>query len=135
MNPPGALPIDAGLLARFRQAGTEIAWRPADAARRKTSRSGGTARIAHLNDEEARVELRLAERDSVLVVDSGPVGALVILLEADRRGATPALEALEAKADVGFPSGAIVAKWGSRSGAHSTLGVKDLVDVARYALR
>ncbi|HZY92419.1 MAG TPA: hypothetical protein VFG07_06580 [Thermoplasmata archaeon] len=135
MSSTAALAIDSGLLARFRQAGEGIAWRSATGSRRRAPAVAGTARIAHLNDEEARVEMRLAGTASTLVVESGPVGALVILLEADRRGVTPGLEAQEGKVDAAFPNGAIVARWGSRAGGHSTLGVKDLVDVARYALR
>jgi hypothetical protein len=135
VSPAAALPIDSGLLARFRQAISVPAWRPATGGRRKSSNPAGTARIAHLNDEEARVELRLAGAGSTLVVDSGPVGALVILLEADRRGAAPGLDAQEGKIDGAFPNGAIVARWDTRSGGRSILGIKDLVDVARYALR
>ena len=130
---PRALPIDPGLLARYRSAGAKIRWRPVP-SRRKAS-PAWRVRIAHLHDEEARVEESGRGRNVRVAVDSGPVGALVLLLEIDRRGSPTALGAAEAGRDPSFPSGAIVAAWGSGSVPEdSKLGLGDLVELARYAL-
>ncbi len=126
----GPLSIDAGLLARFRAAGAAIAWRPAAT---KGAR-GRRARIAHLHDEEARVEAWGRDPGGGVEVDSGPVGALVILLEADRRGALPGVEARAAGADPRFPQGALAATWGPAPAAVGGPTVRDLVELARYAL-
>jgi len=129
-----ATSVGAGLLARFRSAGTELRWRDAGPAARP--RRGAPAvdrvRIAHLHDEEARVVER---PDGAVVVDSGPVGALVLLLEIDRRGAPMFLGARAAGAVAGFGQGAIEARWAGRSepGAPA-LPLSDLVALARYAL-
>jgi len=127
----GPLPVDPGLLERFRAAGKKIAWRAAGGKRA----SRPLARIAHLNDEEARVE-RTGQGTNVRVtVDSGPLGALVLLLEIDRRGPPTALGASEAGREHRFPSGAIVAAWdGEAVPEDSKPGVRDLVDLARYSL-
>lgn len=127
------LPVDPGLLARFRSAGTQIAWRTAPAGPRPSPRR--RAQIAHLHDEEARVEAWGRSPSGGLEVDSGPLGALLVLLEADRRGVLPALAAREAGADPAFPRGAIVARWGPGP-AKAVPGptVHDLVELARYAL-
>jgi hypothetical protein len=131
---PEALPIDLGLLERFRRAGSEIAWRAAPARTGRTK--GHRARIAHLHDEEARVETWGTARDGGVAVDSGPVGALALLLEADRRGLPTALGAAEAGHDPAFPAGALYAVWGSGTVLHdATPRLRDLVDLARYALR
>jgi len=130
----GALPIDPGLLERYRAAGAKIAWRPAS-PKAERSGSGRRARIAHLHDEEARVEESGRGRKVRLAVDSGPLGALVLLLEIDRRGAPSALGAQEAKRDPAFPGGAIVAAWGGGTvPSDSRPGLGDLVDLARYSL-
>jgi hypothetical protein len=129
---PRPLSIDAGLLARFRAAGTEIAWRPAGPTPRVAK--GRRARIAHLHDEEARIESWGREINGGVEVESGPVGALVLLLEADRRGVPDRLETREAGEDRGFPQGAIVATWGPGASGASKIGPKELVDLARYAL-
>ncbi len=126
----GPLSIDAGLLARFRAAGAAIAWRPAPT---KGPR-GRRAQIAHLHDEEARIEEWGRTPGGGVEVDSGPVGALVILLEADRRGALPSLEAHEAGAAPRFPQGALAATWGVPPTAPGGPTVRDLVELARYAL-
>jgi hypothetical protein len=129
----GTLPIDPGLLARYRSAGAQITWRPAP-SKAKGSR-GRNVRIAHLHDEEARVEVSGRGRQVRVAVDSGPVGALVLLLEIDRRGPPAALGAAEAGREGAFPSGAIVAAWGSGSVPEdSRPGLADLVELARYAL-
>ena len=132
-EPPDFLPIDAGLLSRFRAAGTRIAWRPAPSGPRRPK--GRSARIAHLNDEEARVEVWEKAGAAGFAADSGPLGALVLLLEVDRRGATATLGAWESGRDPAFPSGAVVATWGAeRVPSDTTPRLRDLVELARYAL-
>lgn len=125
------LPIDDGLRHRFLEAAERIAWRPAP-------RSGGRrrtpgARIAHLHDEEARVEEQTAGGVERVVVDSGPVGALVLLVEIDRRGAPTAVEARPA-GGAGFPQGALEVRWGGPPPDGPSLPLRDLVELARYAL-
>ncbi|MCI4361172.1 MAG: hypothetical protein L3J91_05665 [Thermoplasmata archaeon] len=129
-----AATVGAGLLTRFRAAGAELTWR--DAAPPKVSRRRAPpperVRIAHLHDEEARVAEHI---DGTILVDAGPVGALVLLLEIDRRGAPAQLEALEAAAAPGFGQGAIRAYWGTDGPNPTTaLPMADLVSLARYAL-
>jgi len=128
-----ALPVDPGLLRRFEDAGAQIAWRAAPAGPKRPR--GRRARIAHLHDEEARVETWGADPRGGVAVDSGPVGALVLLLECARRGAPDALGAANAGADPAFPSGAIVATWGGAAvPTDATPRLRDLVELARYAL-
>jgi hypothetical protein len=122
-------PLDAGLLGRFRAAGASIAWRASPDRRRR-----GSARIAHLNDEEARVEEDRSGGARTVRVDSGPVGALVLLLEFDRAGLPSSLRAIDAGGRVGFPQGAIEARWGGAAPAGPALPWADLVELARYAL-
>ena len=124
-------PIDPGLLERFRRAGTEIRWRPAPTA----SARRGKARVAHLHDEEARVEERGRHPGGRVVVDSGPVGALVLVLEIDRRGPPSGLGAAEAGNEPGFRHGALVAAWDGKPVPHDSRPTqRDLVELARYAL-
>jgi hypothetical protein len=121
------LPVDQALIARFRGAGGAIAWR--------TESAPGTGiRLARLDDEEARVESRSGGHE--LLVESGPVGALVLLLEVDRRGELPRLSSIEGGAETGFPSGAIRARWAPEV-AEETGGPtwRELVRLARFALR
>jgi hypothetical protein len=127
------LEIDAGLLARFRKAGAKIAWRGGPKAPKRPR--GRRVRVAHLNDEDARVESWGTESAGGVEVESGPVGALVLLLEADRRGFPGTLEPVEAGVDPAFPGGAIRALW-HRTAAPgaSPLDLQDLVRLARYAL-
>jgi hypothetical protein len=127
-----ALAVADGLLERFRSAAGQIEWRPA----KGRSKRGTKVRIAHLFQEEARVETREGPDGLALAVDSGPVGALVLLLEADRRGAPRLLLAQNAGRDAAFPSGALVAVWGALADppADGTVRVADLVELARYAL-
>ena len=134
MSPsPPTVPIAPGLLARYRDAGARIAWRPAPKGPKRPA--GRRARIAHLNDEEARVEDWGSEPHGGVAVDSGPVGALVLLLEIARRGPPTRLGAQEAGRDVAFPSGAIVALWGPGAvPTDSQPRIDDLVELARYAL-
>lgn len=126
--------VGPGLLQRFRAAGTEIQWRdqtPTAKPRRGTPRAD-RLRIAHLHDEEARI---LDRPDGSLVVESGPVGALVLLMEIDRRGAPIRLEAREANAVPGFGQGAIEACWGETAPSTGpVLPLADLIALARYAL-
>ena len=128
-----SLAIDAGLLARYRDAGGKIAWRPAPRGSKRPK--GRTARIAHLNDEEARVEEWGSGSRTAIAADSGPVGALVILLAIDRRGLPSAIGAQDAGRDPAFGSGALVAAWGSVAvEVDSRPTLADLVRLARYAL-
>jgi hypothetical protein len=135
MATPGPLPVDAGLLARLRAAGARIEWRDLPRARGRRP-----ARLARLADEEARVEAVEGADGGSLRVESGPVGALVLLLEADRRGMRPRLEAWPAGRDRAFPSGAVIAHWSPGPPAPApTAGadpprLPDLIELARYAL-
>jgi hypothetical protein len=123
--------IDAGLLTRFRAAGPQIAWRPAPAGRGK----GPRARIAHLHDEECRVVRRGREGSGSVAVESGPLGALVLLLEMDRHGLPRDYGAGNAGRDPGYPGGFLEASWGALAVAHDTKPtLRDLVELARYAL-
>jgi len=129
----GPLAIDPGLLARYRAAGAKIVWRAVPPVSPRPGR--GRVRIAHLNDEEARVEESGRGARARVAVDSGPLGALVLLLEIDRRGFPVAVGAQEAGRDRAFPSGAIVAAWGGGAvPSDSKPGLADLVELARYAL-
>jgi hypothetical protein len=134
MTPRSApLAIDPGLLARYREAGGRIAWRAAPRSPKRPA--GRTARIAHLNDEEARVERWGSGARTGIAADSGPVGALVVLLEIDQRGAPTLLGAQDAGRDPAFATGALVAAWGPSSvPCDSRPTVDDLVQLARYAL-
>jgi hypothetical protein len=130
---PSGLSVDAGLLVRFREGGQAIAWRPARS--RARAAKARRARVAHLHDEEARVETWGTEAKGGVEVDSGPLGALVLLLEIDRRGPPSALGARDAGRNPAFPSGSIVAGWGGETvSGDSTPRLPDLVELARYAL-
>ena len=127
------LGLDPGLTRRLRAAGATIVWRASGppAGRRGTP----TARIARLGDEEARVEVLEGTGGATVEVDSGPVGAVVLLLEADRRGLPSALGSRNARSGSPFRFGSIVARWGGAGvAADATPTVRDLVDLARYAL-
>ena len=125
--------VAPGLLARFRSAGAELTWRDAAAGPpTRKRREAGRARIAHLHDEESRV---LERADGAIVVESGPVGALVLLLEIDRRGMPVSLVARDAGTVPTFDHGAIEARWGGTSDPGApALPLADLVALARYAL-
>jgi hypothetical protein len=133
--PPETLAVDPGLLSRFRAAGEAIAWRPSPAPPRR--KGGPRVRIAHLYEEEARVETWNTADGVALRADSGPVGALVVLLEIARQGPPHRLVSQNAGRADGFAAGAIVAVWGTLENppADSTLEPTDLVELARYALR
>ena len=133
MTASAAIAIDPGLLARFRSAAAKIAWRAAPRGPRRPA--GRRARIAHLHDEEARVETWGRGPTGGIAADSGPVGALAIVLEADRRGPPSALGAAQAGRDPAFPMGAIVAVWGpGEVPRDASPRWPDLVELARYAL-
>ena len=129
---PSVVPADEHLLARLRSAGAAITWRSAP-----FSRAGSDARIAHLHDEEARVEERAEGSEVTIVTDAGPVGALVLLLEIDRRGALPHLASVAPGVIPGFGQGGIRATWpggGTPAFSLDELPVTDLIGLARYAL-
>lgn len=128
--------IEPGLMARFRVAGGQIAWRPVPkSGTSRTKAKAATARIAHLHDEESRVEERTERRSRQLRVESGPVGALVLVLALDERGLPNRLLTHEAGAAPGFPTGALEAVWEPGSSERSlALAVSDVVALARYAL-
>jgi hypothetical protein len=128
---------DAGLMGRFRAVAPKIAWRPVVEAPSGVSpaASGRSVRIAHLHDEEARVESVEGPAGATWTTDSGPVGALVLLLEMDRRGEPTRLTAQAGGTVPGFALGAIEAVWvPGRSAEAGGLPIADLVGLARYAL-
>ena len=143
MSAVAGLVIDPGLLARFRAAGRSIQWRdarpprPSYGSRRSASLAFRPSRVAHLNDEEALIEESREGNDQVVMADSGPVGALVLLLEIDRRGPPAVLEAVEADESPHFASGALRCRWSKRTSPapKRSVPVSDLVGLARYALR
>lgn len=125
--------ISPGLRARFVAAGERIAWRTVPTTSHRPADRRG--RTALLREDEARVEEWGSETDGGLAVDSGPLGALVLMLAVHRRGPPAGIGALHAGRDPAFPSGAIVAVWGDGpvpDDEHPRLG--DVVDLARYAL-
>jgi hypothetical protein len=127
------LGLDEGLVRRLRGVGGAIAWRPTAGARRP--RNGRSVRVARLRDEEARVETREGTSGATVEVTAGPVGAVVLLLEADRRGLPSSLGSRDARRGSAFPSGSIVASWGGPPVvADAWPTVRDLVELARYAL-
>jgi len=148
VSPPPALPVDPGLRERFRAAAAQISWidknpkrsRPAVRAPKGRAippapRTSESLRVAHLNDEDARVEVRTAPGTISVHVDSGPLGALVLLLEMERLGPPTALTTHEARADGPFPSGSIEALWSSSPvPSEDPLPMDDLIRLARYAL-
>jgi hypothetical protein len=144
------LGIDGGLLERFRAAGAKIEWREdtpppvrppsarAGAGGPKKPRAAAApprVRRAHLHDEEARVEEYAEAPGYRIVTDSGPVGALVLLLEMDRRGRPARIVPHDADVRSKFRQGAIEAVWeDGREDAPVGLPIADLVQLARYAL-
>lgn len=128
---PG-LSVDPGLMARLKEAYATIRWQDAPAEEQPGVRA---ARTALLHDETARVEVWETTLGAGVAVTSGPVGALVLLVEIDRRGPPKLLGARNAGGQAMFPDGAIVAVWGrEKVAADSRPRVADLVDLARYAL-
>jgi hypothetical protein len=127
------LGLDPGLERRLRTAGAAIVWRTATAGPRGRSRV--SARVARLAEEEARVEVRESAAAATVEVAAGPVGAVVLLLEADRRGAPSSLGSRNGRPRSPFPLGSIVAAWGGPPvAADARPTVRDLVELARYAL-
>lgn len=127
-----SVPVDPHLMARFRATGASITWRPVPSSAPDTR-----ARLAHLHDEEGRVEERQDAEGVTWVADAGPVGALVLLLVIDRQGSLPYLASVPAGSDPEFPQGGISARWPSPAGRRAEdapLPVQDLVTLARYAL-
>ncbi len=133
-------PIDSGLLRRFLLAEKGIRWRifEAPGSRRAASSPSGPlarVRLAHLHDETARIEERADGPSGVVVVTSGPVGALFLIGEFMRRGLPTELSARSGGELPGFPDGAIEAQWDPNArGSHRVLPVADIVNLARYAL-
>lgn len=141
------LPVDPGLLERFLDAERSIEWKaverpPKRASERRRRRGSGArgraeegARLAYYHDETARVEQRSVGTEDVLLVTSGPVGALVLVGESHRRGLPSSLEARNAGDLPEFPEGAIEARWDPNVHVvHHTLPFADVVNLARYAL-
>jgi hypothetical protein len=135
---PRSIGLDEGLLDRFRHAGTQVAWETSTPPRSRSPRRPSGAvkvRIAKLNDESARVMEVSSGRNYRLTVDSGPVGALLVLLACAERGPPVWLHPRLAGDLPDFPSGAIEAGWGkSTDTGGGGLRIADLVPLARYAL-
>lgn len=132
-DPPAVPALPATLRERLRAVEPKIAWRDRP---RTAGRRGAPSRIAHLFQEEATVVRRERGPAVELRVDPGPLGALLLLLESDRRTGVPRLASLPAGADPALPGGAFVARWGGGDlppGAEP-LAWSQLVDLARYAL-
>jgi hypothetical protein len=146
---PGAGSVDAGLRERFRAAGAQVSWRDVEApksrstgaskrtqpARKPKAPPSSRVRIAHLHDEEARIEETNLGSTTSMIVDSGPVGALILLLELERRGPPALLTTRDADPGSPFPQGAIEARWnGGATEPEYSLPMGDLIQLARYAL-
>jgi hypothetical protein len=131
-------PVDAGLLQRFQRAGQGIQWRATVATPRARSKapakSTRPSRTAHLHDENARVEVSEGGDRAEVTVESGPLGALVLLLEIDRRGVPTTLTQHPAHELPGFSQGAIRARWLPTGIRDHAVRLSDLVALARYAL-
>jgi hypothetical protein len=139
MTGAAELGIDPGLLERFRKAGAQLVWsdlrESPPGVRRAPRRGGGPAvRTARLSDESARVETTDGPDGYRIVTDSGPVGALVVLLACGERGLPDRLHPLLAGESPRFPMGAIEAAWGGSAAGGRALSISDLVGLARYAL-
>jgi hypothetical protein len=124
----GPIPATPGMLTRFHQAGEKIAWRPA-------SETEENAWIAHLHDEEARMEREEVDGALRITADSGPVGALVLLLEIEQWGEPVFLHAVNSTGPP-FPQGSLEAGWGSMTPRTNgrPIPIEDVVALARYAL-
>jgi len=144
---PEPLPIDEGLLERFLEAEKGVEWRPVISppkplkphrtrgSTRAKVRTEADARLAYYHDETARIEQRSVGSEDVLVVTSGPVGALVLVGECARRGLPTTLEAKNAGDLAQYPEGAIEARWDQNArGRKPGLPFSDVVKLARYAL-
>ena len=99
------------------------------------ARTETAARLAYYHDETARVEQRTVGSEEILIVTSGPVGALVLIGECARRGRPTSLEARNAGDLAEFPEGAIEARWNANARVGKPgLPFADVVKLARYAL-
>lgn len=134
----GRLPGETVLWERLRAAEKEIAWTEAPTgARSKRSRSPSPwVRLAKLHDEEARFELTESGPSCSAIASSGPVGALLLLMEMDRRGAPGHLYARPASKRSPYPDGAIEAQWGSPAAGDGRpeVPIEELLALVRYAL-
>ena len=140
MTEAAELGIDPGLLERFRQASTKVAWTEAAPTAAKKGRraarpaAGPRVRTARLSDESARVESDESGPRFRMLAESGPVGALVVVIEIAARGLPDRLTPVLAGERPAFPMGAIEAEWGGGASAGRVLRLSDLVGLARYAL-
>ena len=126
-------PLDPAFARRLQTAGAAITWRAAPRTRRPARTPA--ARLARLRDEEACVEVRELGEEVTVEVTAGPVGAVVLLLEVDRRGLPDRLGSRNGGAAPAFPDGSIVAGWGVRDlPSDATPTLRDLVELARFAL-
>lgn len=131
---PGAPPrMDPRALDRFRAAEPSIQWTEIPSA----ASGSGRARVATLRDESARIEERRTDSTRELIAESSPVGALVLALEIDRSGPPHELAPVEGGRIPDFPQGALRAVWRSATDPRTDCvsAWKDVVDLARYALR
>jgi hypothetical protein len=125
--------VHPGLRNRFLTAGERVAWNPAPSAPARPP--GRRGRLALLREDTARIEEWGSETDGGLMVDSSPLGALVLVLAVGLRGVPSGLGALHAGRDPAFPTGAIVAVWGAGPVPEDERPrPEDVVDLARYAL-
>lgn len=131
MSGPAPPAVDPRVIDRFRRAGRSILWAPRESGPEASFRS----RVATLHEESARVDERSAAGGREMLVDSSPVGALVLVLEADRHGLPQTLEPVAGGRVAGFPDGALRAVWKSGPASTPETAWKDVVDLARYALR
>lgn len=133
MSPPITPWIDPRAVERFRAAGHSIQWRETAPPTPTHLR----VRIALLREEAARIEERSSDSGREVIVDSSPVGALVLVLEVDRDGPPTTLGSVEGGVIPGFPDGALRAEWRTEAVAATepTAAWRDIVGLARYALR
>lgn len=123
-------PGDPGVWERFRAIRPKIRSEPLELP--TPLRPGHRADRVTLNEQTARRELRpLADGTVEVVVDSGPLGALLLLLEWDDRDEPPVFLPVD-HGEPDFPEGAIVARFGGPPGA--SLPAKQILDLARFAL-
>ena len=133
-RPPG----EAVLWERLRAAEKEIAWTevPARPPAKRSRAPAARVRVAKLHDEEARFELSESGPRCSAVASSGPVGALLLLLEMDRRGTPGHLYARPAAQRSPYPDGAIEAEWGTPAAGDGRpeVPIAELLALVRYAL-
>lgn len=138
MTESGLSEIDAALLDRLRRALPSVTWEaaPARGTGPKRPAPRTTSRVARLHDETARVEESTAGGRYRLTAESGPLGAMLILLACAERGRPTYLASRAVEELPAFASGAVEAAWGGprRPAAKGAPKIADLVAVARYAL-